>query len=200
MSIPKIRRRTAVRALGTAALAAALLAPAAGAVAADHGKAAPVASVSASAAKGKGKGSLAAATKTVKLADGSTGKITKLGDHHYRMQMFFGPHLAGELDAQGERSDGFQSAKGMWAVLTPDGEVRSWVGGEQYGPGTFKLVDGSTAKISKVGDHHIMKVVSEGRVVATLEPKHGAWATGLLSGHGMAVVLTADGTFSSHIG
>ncbi|WFB08954.1 hypothetical protein LRS74_19345 [Streptomyces sp. LX-29] len=199
MSILKIRRRTAVRALGTAALAAALLGPAGAAVAADHGKTAPVASVSASAAKGKGKGSFAAATRTVKLADGTTGKITKRGDLHYSMQVFSGGHVVATLDANG-KDTGVQSAQGMFAVLTADGQVRSWLGGAQYGPGTFKLVDGSTAKVTKVGDHYRMQIISEGYVIGTLQTNDDSWATGLLSGHGMAVVLTADGTFSSHIG
>ncbi|WP_217383141.1 hypothetical protein [Streptomyces sp. NK08203] len=76
--------------------------------------------------------------------------------------------------------------------------------GEGDGPGksspdrTEKLVDGSEARITKVGEqHYVAKIVSKGAVVATLETDgHDAG----LNANGMFVALTLGGDLASWMG
>ncbi|WKX71485.1 hypothetical protein [Streptomyces sp. XD-27] len=183
MPIVKLRRRTAVPAIAAAALAAALLAPAASAVAAGPAKApAPAAARS----------EIVGSVRTEKLIDGSTAKIYKRGAHHHTLKIVSQGYVVATLDAN-QRDTGV-NANGMFVVFTADGEVRSWTGGEQYGPGTFKLADGSTAKVTKVGAHHArMQIVHRGHVMATLDANGRDTA---VNANGAYIVLTADGTFS----
>ncbi|WP_434795132.1 hypothetical protein WN979_12865 [Streptomyces albidoflavus] len=76
--------------------------------------------------------------------------------------------------------------------------------GEGDGPGksspdrTEKLVDGSEARITEVGEqHYVAKIVSKGAVVATLETDgHDAG----LNANGMFVALTLGGDLASWMG
>ncbi|KUJ66058.1 hypothetical protein ACZ90_40085 [Streptomyces albus subsp. albus] len=185
MSIATIRR-TAVRAVTTATLAAALLAPAATALAAGP----------APARHTTGTATLSPSVRTVKLADGSTGRVRKLAAHHYTLETV-SPRgeVTGKLDADGRLAGG--NANGMFVVLTADGEVRSWIGGGHRGPGPFPLPDGSTAEVAKVAPHHYaLKVSVDGRVVARVRAVQRDVAANL---NGMFLVLTFDGQVSASL-
>ncbi|MBT2523995.1 hypothetical protein J7E91_00755 [Streptomyces sp. ISL-99] len=199
MSSPNFRRRTAVRALTTGALAAALLAPAATAVAA--GPAGPSTAVSArtftSAAEAAARAKAATPVRVQKLVDGSTARIFKLGARHYRMDnVSRDGYLVGTLVARNADAGGQHN--GMFVVLTADGDVVSWVGREHYGAGSFALPDGSTAKVAKVAaGHFTLKIVHQGRVMATLVANQRDAA---VNANGMYIVLNPDGTHSAWIG
>ncbi|MER6565738.1 hypothetical protein ABT288_06005 [Streptomyces sp. NPDC001093] len=187
MSTWKTPRRAVVRALTGALLTAALVAPAATALAATpaahrSGVTVTAASVTAS------------PWRTVKLVDGSTGKIYRLGAHHYRMEIVYRGAVYARLEAN--RHDAGVDANDMFVVLTFDGQVHSWIGGAHLGPGTFRLPDGSTAKVTRLGDRSRAQIVHRGKVYATLEAKqHDAG----LDANGMFVVLTFDGQISASI-
>lgn len=188
MSTWKAPRRAVVRALTGTVLTAALLAPAATALAATP--AAHRAGVTATATS-----TTASPWRTVKLVDGSTGKIYKLGAHHYRMEIVYRGAVYARLEAN--KQDAGVNGNNMFVVLTFDGEVHSWFGGGHVGPGSFKLPDGSTAKITKVGPHHYRaQIVYRGAVYATLEAnKRDAG----VNGNGMFIVLTFDGEISASL-
>ncbi|OIJ89783.1 hypothetical protein [Streptomyces colonosanans] len=169
-----------------AVLTAALVAPAATAVAATP---APHWASSAAAAEA------AALVRTQKLVDGSTAKIYKLGPQHYRMQIVYRGQVYATLEAN--KRDTGVNGNGMFVVLTFDGEVHSWIGGGHQGPGAFRLPDGSTAKVTKLGPHHYKaQIIYRGSVYATLEANERD--TGV-NGNGMFIVLTADGEISASI-
>ncbi|MFF8456556.1 MULTISPECIES: hypothetical protein [Streptomyces] len=88
---------------------------------------------------------------------------------------------------------------------SPDAEEDATAtSGEGDGPGksspdrTEKLVDGSEARITEVGEqHYVAKIVSKGAVVATLETDgHDAG----LNANGMFVALTLGGDLASWMG
>ncbi|MBT2487393.1 hypothetical protein J7E96_02315 [Streptomyces sp. ISL-96] len=188
MSSLNSRRRTTLRALTTVALAAALLTPAATAIA--SGPASPAASAVSAVSAAKS----AAPIRSQKLVDGSTARIYKLGAHHYRMDNISRDgHLLGTLEAKNADAGGQHN--GMFVVLTRDGEVVSWTGRARYGAGTFPLPDGSTAKVAKVAaGHFTLKIVHQGRVLGTLVANNRAAA---VNANGMYIVLTPDGTHSA---
>ncbi|MEV5241854.1 hypothetical protein AB0K89_22510 [Streptomyces cinnamoneus] len=188
MSTLNLRRRTpvrtAVRAAATAALAAALLVPAANAVAAVPAKASSTAAAS--------------EVRTQKLADGvSTARITKLGDHHYTLEILYRGHVTAKIEA--DRRDAGVNANGMFVVLDFDGKAVSWLGGAQRGEGTFPLPDGSTAKVTKVSQGHwTLQIVNHwGDVTATLDADHRNAA---VNANAMYIVLEQGGTWSAWIG
>ncbi|GAA2936560.1 hypothetical protein GCM10020221_35360 [Streptomyces thioluteus] len=188
-----VRRRTAARAAVTATLAALLLAPAAGAFAAPSDAPAAVRTVAKSPAQKGKKGTF---VRDVKVAGGWKAKLYKLGGHHYRLDIGDGRRVLGDVEANGR--DGGLDANGVYIVLTPDGRVTSWVGGAHYGAGTYRLPDGSKAKVTRVKRSHAkMEIISRGHVVAKMDA-NGRDAG--LDANGMYIVLTFDGTFSAHMG
>ncbi|MFF1696728.1 hypothetical protein ACFVXC_24475 [Streptomyces sp. NPDC058257] len=133
--------------------------------------------------------------RTQKLVDGSTAKIYKLGGQHYRADIVSDGQVVGGLEANGE--DTGVDANGMFVVLTLDGKVHSWMGGEHQGPGTFKVAGGWTVKVTKVGELHYRAEIlgNEGAVEGTLEADQqddGAVANGVY------IVLSAGGEISAH--
>ncbi|MCA6092289.1 hypothetical protein LE181_08960 [Streptomyces sp. SCA3-4] len=187
MSPLNLRRRTAVRAAATAALAATLLVPAANVVAASPAKASSTAPTAAT-----------SEVRTQKLADGaSTARITKLGDHHYKLEILYQGHVTAKIEA--DRRDAGVNANGMFVVLTFDGKAVSWLGGAQHGEGSFPLPDGSTAKVTKVSQGHwTLQVINRwGDVTATLDADHRNAA---VNANAMYIVLEQGGTFSAWIG
>ncbi|MGW0883615.1 hypothetical protein [Streptomyces sp. NPDC002671] len=180
MSIGKAPRRAALRALAGTILTAALVAPAASAVAAT-----PAAH----------RAAVTSPVRTEKLVDGSTAKIYKLGAHHYRMEIVNRGSVYARLEAN--QHDAGVDGNGMFVVLTLDGKVHSWTGGAHQGPGSFRLPDGSTAVVTKVGlGHYRAKIVYRGEVYAQLEAnQHDAG----VDGNGMFVVLSMGGQISASV-
>lgn len=189
MSTWKTRRRTALRALAGAALTAALVAPAATAVAATP------AGDRTGTASATTKAQIGSVVRTQKLVDGSTAVITKRAAHHYVARIVHGGYVYATLEAN--QRDAAVKGNGMFVVLTFDGEMHSWVGGGMQGPGTFSLPGGSTAEVTKVGDHHyIARIIHRGYVYATLEAnKRDAG----VNGNGLFLVLTFDGELSASV-
>ncbi|MGW5861834.1 hypothetical protein ACWFRJ_06625 [Streptomyces sp. NPDC055239] len=133
--------------------------------------------------------------RTQKLVDGSTAKVYKLGGQHYRADIVSDGQVVGDLEANGE--DTGIDANGMFVVLTLDGKIHSWMGGEHQGPGTFKVAGGWTVKVTKVGELHYRAEIlgNEGAVEGTLEADQqddGAVANGVY------IVLSAGGEISAH--
>ncbi|WP_138897546.1 hypothetical protein [Streptomyces chryseus] len=192
------QRRPVIRALTTVALAAALLAPAATAIAAGPAGTSPALSArsTSSATEAVARAKAAAPVRTLKLVDGSTARIYRLGAHHYRMDNASRDgHLLGTLVAKNADAGGRHN--GMFVVLTADGDAVSWTGREQYGAGSFPLPDGSTAKVTEVAaDRYTLKIIHQGRVMATLVADHRDAA---VNANGMYVVLNPDGTHSAWI-
>ncbi|WP_245238053.1 hypothetical protein [Streptomyces roseochromogenus] len=169
-------------------LTAVLVAPAASAVAATP--AAQRAGATATVAP-----AAASPWRTVKLVDGSTGKIYKLGAHHYRMEIVYRGEVYARLEAN--QHDAGVDGNGMYVVLTLDGKVHSWTGGTHQGPGSFRLPDGSTAVVTRVGlGHYRAQIVYRGEVYARLEAnQHDAG----VDGNGMFVVLSMGGQISASV-
>ncbi|MFI0818827.1 hypothetical protein ACH4TX_22000 [Streptomyces sp. NPDC021098] len=139
-------------------------------------------------------GKAASPSRTQTLVDGSTAKIYKLGDQHYRLKIVNdGAELA---TLETNKHDAGLDANGMYVVLTLGGEVRSWMGGEHQGPGTFKLAGGWKAKVTKVGElHYRAKIYGFEGEVATIDAnKHDAG----LDANGSSIVLSAGGVISAH--
>jgi hypothetical protein len=132
---------------------------------------------------------------TQTLVDGSTAQIYKLGDQHYRADIVSRGSVLGTLETNGH-DDGVD-ANDMFVVLTLGGEVHSWMGGGNTGPGTFELAGGWTAKVKKVGEAHYTAQIlgSEGDVEATMDAnQHDAG----LDANGIYIVLTFGGKISAH--
>lgn len=139
-------------------------------------------------------GKAASPSRTQKLVDGSTAKIYKLGDQHYRLKIVNdGAELA---TLETNKHDAGLDANGMYVVLTLGGEVRSWMGGEHQGPGTFKLAGGWTAKVTKVGELHYRATIYgfEGEAATIEANKKDAG----LDANGSSIVLSAGGVISAH--
>ncbi|MGW7078824.1 hypothetical protein [Streptomyces sp. NPDC054866] len=66
--------------------------------------------------------------RTAKLADGSTAKIYKLGQHHYQADIYAKGVKIDTLDANGKSATGQNN--GLYVVLNPDGTIKSWVEGK----------------------------------------------------------------------
>ncbi|MFF4156796.1 hypothetical protein [Streptomyces sp. NPDC001678] len=193
MSMLKFRRRTAARAAATAVLAGALLAPAASALAAGSDSA--PGATTAQTAWAASKRAAASEVRAEKLVDGSIAVITKLGPQHYRLENLANGYVTGRLEA--DKQDAGGNFNGMFVVLDFGGRVASWTGNQHRGPGSFALPDGSTAEVTKVGDHHYtLNVVYDGYVTARLDADNRNAA---VNANSMFIVLTPGGTFSSFI-
>ncbi|KOT75333.1 hypothetical protein ADK70_39925 [Streptomyces rimosus subsp. pseudoverticillatus] len=160
-----------------------------------------------SATSGTGMGMAAAETKagvtakksspnrTQPLPDGSKAQISKLGEQHYRVKIINRGAVLATLEANGK--DTGLDANGMYVVLTLDGQVHAWMGGEHQGPGTFKLTGGWTAKVTKVGElHYRAQIIGHDGVVGTLDANQHD--TGGVA-NGVYIVLSAGGVISSHL-
>ncbi|MFH8592410.1 hypothetical protein [Streptomyces rimosus] len=133
--------------------------------------------------------------RTQPLPDGSKAQITKLGEQHYRVKIVNRGAVLATLEANGK--DTGLDANGMYVVLTIDGQVHAWMGGEDQGPGTFKLAGGWTAKVTKVGElHYRAQIIGHDGVVGTLDANQHD--TGGVA-NGVYIVLSAGGVISSHL-
>lgn len=133
-------------------------------------------------------------TRTQKLVDGSTAEVYKLGDLHYRLKIVNNGENLATIEAKD--GDAGLDANGMYVVLTAGGEVRSWMGGEHQGPGTFKIAGGWTAKVTKVGElHYRAKIIGNDGEAATIEANQKDAG---LDANGSSIVLSAGGVISAH--
>ncbi|MFI0779502.1 hypothetical protein [Streptomyces sp. NPDC021212] len=139
-------------------------------------------------------GKAASPVRTQTLVDGSKAEIYKLGPEHYRAKIVSSGSVLATMEAKG--SDAGLDANGMYVVLTLDGQVRSWMGGEHQGPGTFKLAGGWKAKVTKVGDlHYRAEILGFEGSVGTLDAnQHDTGA----NANGVYIVLSAGGVISAH--
>ncbi|GAA2657322.1 hypothetical protein [Streptomyces lunalinharesii] len=139
----------------------------------------------------------ASPVRTQTLVDGSTARIYDLGRQRYRAEIVSRGAVLATLETTGEEIDAGLDANDMFVVLTMGGEVRSWMGGGQQGPGTFHLAGGWTAKVTKVGElrYRAQIIGHDGSVDATLETKgHDVG----LDANGVSIVLSAGGVISAH--
>ncbi|MEU4894532.1 hypothetical protein AB0B12_05995 [Streptomyces sp. NPDC044780] len=136
----------------------------------------------------------ASPSRTETLADGSTAEIYELGDLHYRLKIVNDGDVLATLEAN--EHDAGLDANDMFVVLTAGGEVHSWMGGGQQGPGTFKLAGGWTAKVTKIGElQYRAQIIGHDGVAATMETNEHD--TGL-DANGVYIVLSAGGVISAH--
>ncbi|WP_329468959.1 hypothetical protein OIE75_00615 [Streptomyces sp. NBC_01723] len=131
-------------------------------------------------------------TKT--LVDGSTARISKLGDLHYSAEIVSDGSVVATLEA--DQHDAGLDANGMYVVLGVDGEIHSWMGGEHHGPGTYALEGGWTAEVTKLGElrYHADILDDEGAVVATLDANEQDAG---LDANDSYIVLSTRGVISS---
>ncbi|GAA3161807.1 MULTISPECIES: hypothetical protein [Streptomyces] len=133
--------------------------------------------------------------RTVTLEDGSTAEIYDLGNQNYLARIVHDDEILATLETKD--SDAAADLNGMYVLLTMGGEVHSWMGGAQRGPGTFTLAGGWQAKVTKVGELHFRAEIigHEGSVDATLEANENADG---VDANGVSIVLTAGGEISAH--
>ncbi|AZS86337.1 hypothetical protein ELQ87_20285 [Streptomyces griseoviridis] len=138
---------------------------------------------------------VAAPIRTVTLVDGSKAEVYRVGTQRYQAKIVNNGDLLATLDTK--KGDDGLDANGMYVVLTMGGEVRSWMGGEHQGPGTFTLAGGWKAKVTKVGElHYRAQIIGrEGAVEATMDANQHD--TGL-DANAVYIVLSAGGVISSH--
>ncbi|WP_316771852.1 hypothetical protein [Streptomyces sasae] len=132
---------------------------------------------------------------TQTLPDGSKAEIRKLGTEHYLLKIVNHGDVLGTMEAN--HRDAGLDANDMFILLTRDGRVQAWMGGGHEGPGTFELMGGWTAKVTKVGeDHYRARILGDaGGVSATLD------ANGQDAGaevDRVYIVLSAGGVISAH--
>lgn len=136
----------------------------------------------------------ASSDHTQKLADGSTAKISELGPQRYRAEIIAHGDVLATLETNGH--DAGLDANDMFVVLTPDGQVHSWMGGGQTGPGTFELDGGWTAKVTKTGEgRYRAQIIGHDGVAGTLNANQRDAG---LAANGVYIVLTAGGEISAH--
>ncbi|MFE3203724.1 hypothetical protein [Embleya sp. NPDC059237] len=129
------------------------------------------------------------------LVDGSTAQIENLGAQRYRAKIVNGGQVLATLET--DDKDAGLDANGMFVVLSMDGTIHSWMGGEHTGPGTFQLPGGWTAEVTKVGELRFRARIlgNGGADYGTLEAnQHDAGAVA----NGIYIVLSAGGEISAH--
>ncbi|GCD92778.1 hypothetical protein [Embleya hyalina] len=129
------------------------------------------------------------------LVDGSTAEIENLGAQRYRAKIVNGGQVLATLETND--TDAGLDANGMFVVLSMDGTIHSWMGGEHTGPGTFQLPGGWTAEVTKVGELRFRaRILGNGGVNhGTLEAnQHDAGAVA----NGIYIVLSSGGEISAH--
>ncbi|MEV0531338.1 hypothetical protein [Kitasatospora sp. NPDC050463] len=134
--------------------------------------------------------------RTQTLVDGSTAEVQAVGDQNYVARIVNSGAVLATLETHD--SDAGLDGNGMFVVLSLDGQVHSWMGGEHQGPGTFKLAGGWTAKVTKVGElrYRAQILGSDNAVNGTLEAnQHDAGAVA----NGVYIVLSAGGEISAHM-
>ncbi|WP_055546869.1 hypothetical protein [Streptomyces sp. NBRC 110028] len=134
--------------------------------------------------------------RTQTLADGiSKAKIYKVADQHYRAEIVARGEVLATLEAKD--TEGGLDANDMFVVLSPDGQIHSWMGGGHHGPGTFKVAGGWTVKVKKVGElrYRAQFLNDEGEDHGTLEANQRDAG---LNANGVYVVLSAGGVISAH--
>ncbi|MFF9482217.1 hypothetical protein [Streptomyces sp. NPDC014733] len=133
--------------------------------------------------------------KTVTLVDGSKAEVYDLGNQNFRARIVHDGEVLTTLETKD--SDAAADLNGMYVLLTMGGDVHSWEGGAQTGPGTFTLAGGWQAKVTKVGELHFRAEIigHEGSVDATLEANEHADG---VDANGISIVLTAGGEISAH--
>lgn len=136
-----------------------------------------------------------AKSTTETLVDGSTAKITKLGELQYRAQIINDGSVVATVEA--DKRDAGLDANGMYVVLGMDGKIHSWTGGEQKVPGTVELEGGWTAEVTKLGEQQYRAEIlgADGSVMGTIEAD-GKDAG--LNANDVYIVLSARGVISSH--
>ncbi|GAA2273608.1 hypothetical protein GCM10010430_69430 [Kitasatospora cystarginea] len=134
--------------------------------------------------------------RTQSLVDGSTAEVQEVGAQHYVAKIVHNGDVLATLEAND--SDAGLDANDMFVVLSLDGQVHSWMGGGNQGPGTFKLAGGWTAKVTKIGDlrYRAQIIGNDNSVDGTLESnQHDAGGVA----NGVYIVLTAGGEISAHL-
>lgn len=129
------------------------------------------------------------------LVDGSTAQIENLGAQRYRAKIVNGGQVLATLETNDK--DAGLDANGMFVVLSMDGTIHSWMGGEHTGPGTFQLPGGWTAEVTKVGELRFRARIlgNGGADYGTLEAnQHDAGAVA----NGIYIVLSTGGEISAH--
>ncbi|WP_326688308.1 MULTISPECIES: hypothetical protein [unclassified Streptomyces] len=136
----------------------------------------------------------ASQVRTKTLADGSKAKIYKLGDQHYRAKIVSDGAVTATMETKPH--DAGLNANGMFVTLTLGGQIHSWMGGDEQGPGTFDIEGGWKAKVTKVGENHFRaKIIGHDGVAATMDAnQHDAG----LDANGVPIVLSAGGVISAH--
>ncbi|MFH8571375.1 hypothetical protein [Streptomyces sp. NPDC017993] len=143
-----------------------------------------------------GAGKTASPARTETLVDGSKAEIYDLGSQRYRAKIISDGAVVATMETTGQDADAGLDANGMYVVLTMGGKIHSWMGGEHQGPGTFKLVGGWKAKVTKVGElQYRAQIIGSEGVAATLETKgHDVG----VDANGVYIVLSAGGVISAH--
>ncbi|MFB7668269.1 hypothetical protein ACFC1R_30860 [Kitasatospora sp. NPDC056138] len=134
--------------------------------------------------------------RTQSLVDGSTAEVQEVGAQHYVAKIVHNGDVLATLETND--SDAGLDANDMFVVLSLDGQVHSWMGGGNQGPGTFKLAGGWTAKVTKIGDlrYRAQIIGNDNSVDGTLESnQHDAGGVA----NGVYIVLTAGGEISAHL-
>ncbi|MEU5310452.1 hypothetical protein [Streptomyces sp. NPDC021562] len=137
----------------------------------------------------------ASPVRTQTLPDGSKAEIRRLGAQHYLLKLVHHGDVLATMEAK--HRDAGLDANDMFLVLTKDGRVEAWMGGGHQGPGTFELMGGWTAKVTKAGeDHYRARILGDaGGVSGTMD------ANGRDAGveiDRVYVVLSAGGVVSAH--
>ncbi|WP_380283965.1 hypothetical protein [Kitasatospora purpeofusca] len=133
---------------------------------------------------------------TFPLVDGSTAEVQETGNQNHVARIVHNGAVLATLETKD--ADAGMDGNGMFVVLSVDGQVHSWMGGEHQGPGTFKLAGGWTAKVTKVGELRYRAEIRglDNAVMDTLEANQQD--TGAVA-NGVCIVLSAGGEISSHL-
>lgn len=142
--------------------------------------------------------------KSVKLRDGSTAKVYKLGKNKMQAEIWAKGSKLGTLTANGKNA--YANHNGLRVKLTCKGTVTSWMDSAKPKPkpqphgkrvlvASPKLVDGSTAKIYKLSaNHYQADFFGPGAKLGSLDA-NGRAAYG--ENNGLHVALQPDGQLSS---
>lgn len=144
--------------------------------------------------------------KSVKLRDGSTAKVYKLGKNKMQAEIWAKGSKVGTLRANGKNA--YANHNGLRVKLTCKGTVTSWMDSAKPKPkpkprphgkrvlvASPKLADGSTAKIYKLSaSHYQADVFAAGAKLSSLDANRRV-AYG--ENNGLHVALQPDGQLSS---
>ncbi|WP_335975132.1 hypothetical protein [Streptomyces sp. CA2R106] len=133
--------------------------------------------------------------RTQTLPDGSKAAIYQLGDEHYRADVTANGEPFVTLETHGH--DAGIDANDEFIVLSLDGQLHAWMGGDNQGPGTFKVAGDWTVKVTKVGELHFRAQVigNDGAVDATIDADQQDVG---LDANGVYIVLSDGGVLSAH--